>query len=73
MALTFYIMCRELERMRRSSVFLSIDYYVVYYRDVISQKYKNENVNITIRSREADESEQVEYLHSSVVRKLSKV
>ena len=66
-------MCRELERMRRSSVFLSIDYYVVYYRDVISQKYKNENVNITIRSREADESEQVEYLHSSVVRKLSKV
>ena len=34
---------------------------------------EDENVNTIIRSREADEFEQVEYLRSSVVRKLSKV
>ena len=36
-------------------------------RRAVSQKYKNENVNIIIRSLEADKFGQVKYLRSSVV------
>ena len=48
-------------------------YVECYYRARnFPKRYKNENVNI-VRSLEADKFEQVEYLRSSVVRKLSKV
>ena len=46
-------------------------YVECHYRHVISQRDTNEDVNI-VGSREADKLEQVEYLRSSVVRKLSK-
>ena len=41
-------------------------------KSAISQKYRNENVN-SVHGREANKFEQIEYLRSLVVRKLSKM
>ena len=63
---------RRLSHHQHPWTWISHVYRVITETQEISQKYKNETVN-TVRSREADKLEQVEYLRFSVVRKLSGV